>query len=70
MRLCADGAAGERHGGGPLRRPVRAAQRGFQTQRQSAPRLRRRDLRGAYPQLGVPSRIHAGREKSLERPAS
>jgi len=31
MRRCAHGAAGERHGGGPLRRPVRAAYRGFQT---------------------------------------
>jgi hypothetical protein len=31
MRRCADGAAGERHGGGPLRRPVRIAHCGFQT---------------------------------------
>jgi hypothetical protein len=31
MRRCADGAAGERHGGRPLRSPVRTAHRSFQT---------------------------------------
>jgi hypothetical protein len=70
MRRSSHGAAREREGSVPLRRPVRVAHRGFERHGQSTPPLRCGDLRSACLELRIPSRIRARCEEPVERPAS
>jgi hypothetical protein len=67
---CQDGAAGERDGSAPPRRPVRIAHRGLEGGGQRTTPLWCGDLRGSEPELRIPRRVHAGGEEPVQGPAS
>jgi hypothetical protein len=70
MRGCADGAACERDGSAPPRRPVRVAHCGLDRGGQRTTPLCCGELTGAEPELRIPSRVHARGEEPVEGPAS